>query len=135
MVDLYNFVGLIFADAHPHIHYVLYNRAYLWVYFSWLGDHPWKPRKLDPSKISCYMVFLIIIIFHKAVLQFYVHEILFYAFSLLPKIMIITSLWSRKILMIQVLDYTTLPLYVKISFSLLIWDILAPLLINNNFFD
>ena len=28
MVDLYNFAGLIFVDAHTHAHYVLCNRAY-----------------------------------------------------------------------------------------------------------
>ena len=28
MVDLYNFVGLIFADGCTHAHCVLYNQAY-----------------------------------------------------------------------------------------------------------
>ena len=28
MVDLYHFVGLIFADTHTHAHYVPYNQTY-----------------------------------------------------------------------------------------------------------
>jgi hypothetical protein len=28
MVDLYNFAGIIFADARTHAHYVLYNQVY-----------------------------------------------------------------------------------------------------------
>ena len=34
MIDLYNFVSLIFTDAPTHAYYALYNRAYyITIYF------------------------------------------------------------------------------------------------------
>ena len=46
MVDLYHFVGLIFADACTHSHYVLYNRAYFAV----------RQSSAKTAKISRYTV-------------------------------------------------------------------------------
>ena len=57
MVDLYYFAGLIFADAHPCAHYVLYNQAYFVGLIFVVRRSSSKLRKLDPSKISCYMVY------------------------------------------------------------------------------
>ena len=46
------FAGLIFTDARTHSHYVPHN----WAYFAGLFFSVRRPRKLDPSKISHYMV-------------------------------------------------------------------------------
>ena len=57
MVHLYHFAGLIFVDVWTHAHCVLYNWAYfMGLIFAVRHDHPRKPRKLDPSKVSRYTV-------------------------------------------------------------------------------
>ena len=56
MVDICHFAGLIFADAGPHAHYVLYNQAYFVGLIFAVRRSSVKLGKLDPQKISRYMV-------------------------------------------------------------------------------
>ena len=57
MVDLYYFAALIFADADPCAHYVLYYQAYFVGLIFVVRRSSSKLRKLDPSKIPRYMVY------------------------------------------------------------------------------
>ena len=57
MVDLYYFTALIFADADPCAHYVLYYQAYFVGLIFVVRRSSSKLRKLDPSKISHYTVY------------------------------------------------------------------------------
>ena len=52
-VDLYPYVGLIFTDACTQAYYVLYDRAY---FTGLIFSVRRKLQKLDPTKISRYMV-------------------------------------------------------------------------------
>ena len=56
MVDLYHFVGLIFADAHTHARYVLYNRIYFVGLIFAVKQSSVKTVKIGPLEISCYTV-------------------------------------------------------------------------------
>ena len=55
MVDFYYFTGLVFADAHTHAHYVLYNRAYFMCLIFAVRSMI-ICEKFNPSEISHYTV-------------------------------------------------------------------------------
>ena len=55
-VNLYPYVGLIFTDACTQAYYVLYNRAYFTGLIFSVRHPSAKTAKLDPTKISRYMV-------------------------------------------------------------------------------
>ena len=50
MVDLYNFVGLIFADECTHTHCVLYNQAYFVGLIFVVKQTSAKTAKIGPLK-------------------------------------------------------------------------------------
>ena len=54
----YHFMGLVFADACAHAHYVLHNRAYFMGFFSTIRPSSVKKKtvKIRPLKISRYTV-------------------------------------------------------------------------------
>ena len=57
MVDLNYFAGLNFADASTHAHYIiLYNQAFFAGKIFMVRQSSVKQQRLDPSKISRYMV-------------------------------------------------------------------------------
>ena len=58
MVHLYHFTGLIFADAHTHAHYVLYNRAYFVGLIFTVRRLSTKIVKIGSLKNSCYTVII-----------------------------------------------------------------------------
>ena len=59
MVGLDHFAGLIFIDVHILVQFILCS----WAYFANLiFTVKWSFMKLDPSKISSFMVFSIILV-------------------------------------------------------------------------